>query len=67
MVFKRQLTPLSKGGAIHKHRGKGSQSASMPSRNEIESLATPPTNTINDYAKATPMAQPAPDTDMDGM
>jgi len=56
--FKKDLTPLSKGGAIHKHQGKGSQQASMPDRNQISQLAKPAGQSINDFAKATPMAQP---------
>ena len=66
MVFKQNLTPLSKGGAITKHKGKGSQQAPMPDRNEISSLAKPATQSINNYAKATPMAQPAPDPSTSG-
>lgn len=61
MVFKQNLTPLSKGGAIHKHKGKGSQQTAMPDRNEISSLAKPANQSINNYAKATPMAAPQPD------
>lgn len=57
-IFKKQLTPLSKGGQITKHAGKGSQSASMPNRSQINSLASAPGQSINDYSKATPMAQP---------
>ena len=49
---KKDLTPIGKGG-ITKHAGKGS------------SFATPtnPNSTMNDYAKATPMAQPSTDSD----
>lgn len=39
------------------HKGKGSQSASMPDRSQIASLSRPGSQSINDYAKATPMAQ----------
>lgn len=53
--FKKDLTPLTKGGAIHKHRGKGSQQASMPNRHTLSALSVPPTNGINNFAKATPM------------
>jgi hypothetical protein len=58
-VFKKDLTPLSKGGAIHKHAGKGSEMASMPDRGQIGKLAKGP-GTINDYAKATPLPTPSP-------
>ena len=49
MVFKKHLTPLTKGGTITKHAGKGSQVSQMPSG-----------MTTGDYAKATPMANPTP-------
>lgn len=55
MVFKQNLTPLTKGGAVHKHAGKGSQMAPMPQRSQISSLARNPGATMNDYAKASPM------------
>jgi len=66
MVFQKDLTPLGKGGAVKKHKGKGSSQAPMASRDQIKSLSRPPTNTMNDYAKATPMPQGF-DTDQDGM
>ena len=53
--FKKDLTPLSKGGAIHKHQGKGSHQAPMAVRNSLPALSVPPTNSINNFAKATPM------------
>ncbi len=59
-MFKRKLKPLTKGGQTTQHVGKGSQMASMPARSEIASLAKGPMNTMNDYAKATPMAEPSP-------
>jgi len=67
MVFKHQLTPLTKGGAITKHKGKGSQAAAMPDRGQISQLAKPANQNINNYAKATPMAQPQPDAATTGM
>ena len=57
---KKDLTPLSKGGAIHKHAGKGSSMAPMPSRGTIKQLQQPATNGINNYAKASPMGAPQP-------
>lgn len=62
-VLKKHLTPFHKGGAIHKHNGnKGSEQAPMPNRSELTALQKPATNSINDYAKATPMpgGQPNP-------
>ena len=58
--LKKDLTPLSKGGAIHKHAGKGSSMAPMPDRQQISQLSKPAGQSINNYAKATPMAQPQP-------
>lgn len=60
-VLKKHLTPFHKGGAIHKHNGnKGSEQAPMPNRSELTALQKPATNSINDYAKASPMPQPMP-------
>ncbi len=59
-VFKKHLTPLTKGGQVTKHAGKGSQQAGMPDRKAISGLASGPGQSINDYSKATPMAQPSP-------
>jgi len=39
------------------HKGKGSQMASMPDRSQIASLARPGSQSMNDYAKATPLAK----------
>lgn len=58
-MFKKDLTPIGRGG-ITKHAGKGSQAADMPSRRALTALASAPNAGLNDYAKATPMAQPAP-------
>lgn len=56
-MLKKHMVPLSKGGTTTAHAGKGSMQANMPDRNQIKQLQTPPTNGINNYAKATPMAQ----------
>lgn len=53
MVFKQNLTPLSKNGAIHKHKGKGSAQAPLPDRNTLRQLPKNPSP--QNYAKATPM------------
>lgn len=43
------------------HKGKGSQMAPMPDRSQITSLARPGSQSLNDYAKATPLASvPSP-------
>ena len=57
-MLKKHMTHLSKGGQLVKNAGKGSQQASMPNRSQINSLASAPGQSINDYSKATPMAQP---------
>lgn len=59
-MFKKDITPLSKGGSVTKHKGKGSSMAPMPDRNQISQLAKPASQSMNDYAKATPMAAPQP-------
>jgi hypothetical protein len=63
MFGKKQMTPLGKGGARTVHKGKGSQQAPMPDRGQIGQLARGPMTSINDYAKATPMAQPEAPTE----
>jgi hypothetical protein len=60
-VNRNNLTPLSKGGARTAHTGKGSKQAPMGMRHTItQSGAMSPGATPNNYAKATPMANPAP-------
>lgn len=59
-MFKKHMTPLSPKGQTTVHQGKGSQAASMPNRQAITALAQAPGAGLNDFAKATPMAQPAP-------
>ena len=59
-MHKREMFALTKGGSTVKHKGKGSNQAPMPDRRMLSGLALPGTNSMNDYAKATPMAQPAP-------
>lgn len=72
MVFKKDLTPLSKKGSVKTHGGgKAAQAMPMlPSRAALQSF-TRPGATINDYAKATPgVAQQGPgiyDWDNDGV
>lgn len=58
-MFKKHMVPLSKDGERTVHQGKGSQSAGMPDRGEINKLARGP-GTINDYAKASSAPQPQP-------
>lgn len=66
MVFKSDLTPLTKGGKVTKHHGKGADAAHMPDRNQLRQLQKPAGQNINNYAKATPMANPAPDPNTSG-
>ena len=68
-VFKKDLTPLGKGGAIHKHAGKGSQSQVLPSRHALNTLTQGNVGdrTMQNYGKATPMANTSPDPSGDAM
>lgn len=62
MVFKRHLTPLRKGGRIDKHNGKGATEQPLPNRATLGALSSNPgASTMNDYAKATPLANPVAD------
>lgn len=58
-VLKKHLTPIGRHGTIHKHAGKGSEQAQLPDRRALSKLNHSP-QSINDYAKATPMPQPMP-------
>lgn len=64
MVFKKDLTPIGKGG-ITKHAGKGSSQELLPNRSAVSTLTKgdPAARTMQDYAKADPMANPAADSD----
>ncbi len=59
-IMPNQMTPLSKGGARTVHAGKGSKTAPMAARAAVTQKPGTPPPTINNYAKATPMANPAP-------
>jgi len=59
-MLKKHMVPMGRHGQVVKHRGKGSQQAAMPDRDQINGLARGPMNSINDYAKATPMPTPVP-------
>lgn len=65
-MFKKDMI-ASKGTTKHVHKGKGSQMAPMPNRSQISQLAQPPGGSMNDYAKATPLAAQPPDTDGEDM
>lgn len=67
-VFKKHLTPIGRGG-ITKHSGKGSQSEVLPSRHALNTLTAGNVSdrTMQNYAKATPMANPSPDPNGDAM
>lgn len=56
-MFKKDMTPLSKKGQLVKHNGKGAQAFAPRFANPMRN-SNPGSDTINDYAKATPMAQP---------
>jgi len=60
-MFKKHMTPLTKGGTTTVHAGKGSQQAPMSARTNVtQSGSNLPSAGINNYAKATPMANPTP-------
>ena len=64
MVRKKHLTPLTKGGQITTHVGKGASEQVLPSRSALSTLTQgdPGQRTFQNYAKATPMGNPlAPD------
>lgn len=63
-MFKHQMTPLKKGGQLVKHGGKGAVEQTLPSRSALSTLTQgdPGQRTMNDYAKATPLASPTSDT-----
>ncbi len=56
---KNQMTPLSAGGARTVHAGKGSKQAPMAARSAITQAPGTAPPTLNNYAKATPMARPS--------
>ncbi len=66
-MFKKHMTPLSKGGQKIKNIGKGSNEQMLPSRSAMQTLTAgdPATRTMQDYAKVTPPIG-APDTPMPG-
>jgi hypothetical protein len=67
-VFKKSgMTPLAKGGQTTAHAGKGSIQAPLSTRNNVQSSGSgsppapgQPPATVNNYAKATPAANPTP-------
>lgn len=63
-VFKKNLSPLSKRGPIHTHMGKGAVQQTLPHPAAMQTLTagSPMQRTMNDYAKATPMANPSMET-----
>jgi hypothetical protein len=58
--LKKHLTPLSKRGQIDKHTGKGATQQVLPNRHAMSTLTQgdPGQRTMNNYAKATPLANP---------
>ena len=52
-VLKRHLTPIGKGGKIIKHAQKGATQQTLPN-----SASGGFSSNMNDYAQATPMANP---------
>jgi len=62
-VFKKDLMALTKDGAIVKNAGKGSTSQPRLSRGALNTVTRgiPAERSMQNYAKATPMANPLPE------
>lgn len=56
-MFKKDIR-APKGAQVTKHHGKGSSMAPMPDRNTLAKLQKPAGQSMNDYAKATPLGNP---------
>ena len=66
-MLKKHMTPLTKGGQTNVMAGKGSAQAPMSARNSVtQSGSAMPGAGMNNYAKATPMANPTPPAAPDG-
>jgi hypothetical protein len=66
-MLKKHMVPLNKGGQAIAHAGKGSMQAPMSARNSVtQSGSSLPGAGMNNYAKATPMANPTPSATPDG-
>lgn len=63
-MLKKHMTPLRKGGQLDAHKGKGASEQVLPSRGAVSSLTSgsPDQRTMQNYAKATPMANPMSDS-----
>lgn len=60
-MLKKHMTPLTKGGSTTVHAGKGSNQQPLGVHNNVSvSGSAAPSAGINNYAKATPMANPTP-------
>jgi hypothetical protein len=61
VMKKSGMTALTKGGQKTVHQGKGSQQQPLSVHNNVSaSGSAQPSAGLNNYAKATPMAQPTP-------
>jgi hypothetical protein len=60
-MMKNQMTALTKGGQKTVHQGKGSNTQPLSTHNNVSaSGSAQPGAGLNNYSKATPMAQPTP-------
>lgn len=72
-MFKKHMTPIGGSkGQLMSHAGKGSKEQTLPSRSAMQTLTAgnPAARTMQDYAKATPMASPdtaQPSSSMNGL
>lgn len=76
-MLKKHMTPLTKGGQLHSHKGKGASEQSL-SRGQMSSLTSGDSfqRSMQNYGKASPMPQGSmgpnasmaiPNSDDDGM
>lgn len=68
MVRKKHLTPLTKRGQITTNVGKGAAEQTLPSRSAVSTLTNgdPGQRTMQNYSKATPLANPNTDVPFPG-
>lgn len=63
-MLKKHMSPIGKRGQLVKHEGKGATEQVLPSRHALNTLTQgdPMQRTMQNYAKATPMANPTTDS-----
>ncbi len=63
-MFKKNMTPIGRKGKLVSNVGKGATEQVLPSRSAMSTLTDgdPAARTMQNYAKATPMANPSVDS-----